>query len=247
MDGDRRERQESRHRNSSRSHSRSHSHSHSRRPSRLANWYASLPPPRSDTPRGRIIVTLVAMEVSSPQTIVVAGRRGSPPHAKCSGQSLNVLKGQEFNLNIDIVPYKDSSGRHLPGAIDALGPASIFYVQYEDTANLSTFARTSSNTEAHITVRGGKCDGLQANSWDILNLQHIQLSNVAIHTVGHYYLHLVIEKEDANGGKSELLAKIRTRKIKVAEQPQPEKTPEKTPEKRHQRHHERKSPKGSRK
>ncbi|KAI1091551.1 hypothetical protein F5B19DRAFT_502970 [Rostrohypoxylon terebratum] len=228
------ERRESRHRKSSRSRSRS------RKPSRLANWYASLPPPRSETPRGQVIVTLIAMEVSSPQTIVVAGRRGSPPHAKCSGQSLNVLKGEEFNMKIDIVPYEDESGRHLPGAIDAIGDPSRFYVQYEDTANLSTTARTSSNTEAQITVRGGKCDGLQANSWDILNLQHIQLSSVAIHDAGHYYLHLIIEKADENGGNPELLAKIRTRKIKVSEPPPP---PEKKPEKKH----EKKSDKRSRK
>ncbi|KAI0882273.1 uncharacterized protein GGS22DRAFT_191442 [Annulohypoxylon maeteangense] len=190
----------------------------SSRPSQLSSWYTSLPPPRSEANlTEKIIVTLVAKEVTSPQTIVVASdpQSESITHAKCSGRSINVRKGEKFNLNIDIQPYRDETGRHLPGAVDSVGPPSKFYIKYEDSEALSTQAQTTSNTDARLTVRGGKCQGLAANSWDILNLQHIQLLEVAIHSTGHYYLYLIIEKENSNGSQ-DLLAKIRTRKVKVS-------------------------------
>ncbi|KAI1209230.1 uncharacterized protein F4807DRAFT_460922 [Annulohypoxylon truncatum] len=189
----------------------------SHRPSKLSTWYTSLPPPMSEeTSAESIIVTLVAREVTSPETIVVADpQRGCKPHAKCSGKPFDVRKGEQFNLKIDIQPYRDSTGCHLPGAVDAIRPPSYFYVRYEDTDDLSTQAQMTANTDVRVTVRGGKCQGLAANSWDILNLQHIELFKVAIHCPGHYYLYLIVEKENGCGAP-ELLAKIRTKQFKVS-------------------------------
>ncbi|KAI1455740.1 hypothetical protein F4805DRAFT_476522 [Annulohypoxylon moriforme] len=186
--------------------------------SHLSSWYTSLPPTKSETTSTeRIIITLVPKEVTSPQTIVVASecKSESITHAKCSGRSVHVREAEKFNLNIDVQPYRDGTGIHLPGAADAIGPPSKFYVKYEDTEALSTQAQTTSNTDACLTVRGGKCQGLSAYTWDILNLQHIELLEIAIHSPGHYYLYLIIEKESKDG-TIELLAKIRTRKIKVS-------------------------------
>ncbi|KAI2469759.1 hypothetical protein F4781DRAFT_442301 [Annulohypoxylon bovei var. microspora] len=193
----------------------------SRQPSELSLWYTSLPPPRNEAASTqRVTLSLVAVEVTSPDTIVAAtgrqSRRSMQPISlvKCEGPTYEVLKGKPFDLSIDFEPYQDESGYHLPGAVDSIGPPSRFYVGYQDTDALSTRAQTISNTDVSITVKGGWCHGLEANSWDILNLYRIELSKIRIYSYGHYYLHLIIEQESHHGAP-EVLAEVVTRMIKV--------------------------------
>ncbi|OTA97031.1 hypothetical protein M434DRAFT_8224 [Hypoxylon sp. CO27-5] len=172
-----------------------------------------------------IAMSLVAVEVTSPDTIVVAQESElaqplrSPPILTCEGPIIYVRKKQKFDITIEIEPDEDElEGPGTSGAVQ-IEPTAEIDINYENSEGFSEEVQAISNSPVNITLSAGKTYGLEATGGNILDLSRVELSEVAIHDSGHYFLHLVIEEVQIENGQevTEVLAQITTQKIQVSE------------------------------
>ncbi|KAI0837143.1 hypothetical protein F5Y06DRAFT_297929 [Hypoxylon sp. FL0890] len=172
-----------------------------------------------------ITMSLVAVEVTSPDTIVVAREPKSAqptepgPTLMCEGPIINVRKGQKFDMTIEV--ERDEDDPEDPGALHAhhVEPTAEIDVAYEKSQAFSAEVRAISNSPVNMTLSAGKSYGLKASGGDIMDLTRVELSDVAIHNAGHYFLHLIIEEVETEDDEevTEILVQIITTKIQVSE------------------------------
>ncbi|KAI0150002.1 hypothetical protein F4776DRAFT_659891 [Hypoxylon sp. NC0597] len=182
--------------------------------------------PASSSSLTRIIaMSLVAVEVTSPDTIVVARESElpqssqPPPVLICEGPDIYVRKGQKFDITIEIDPDDDDLEGSKTYGTGQIEPMAEIDIKYEESEGFSEKVQAISNSPVNITLSAGKTYGLEATGGNILDLSRVELSEVAIHDSGHYFLHLVIEEVEIENGQEvpEILAQITTRKIQVSE------------------------------
>ncbi|KAI2630265.1 hypothetical protein GGS26DRAFT_591560 [Hypomontagnella submonticulosa] len=158
-------------------------------------------------------MTLVAFEVTSPETIVVAGphRPSYPmrniPLMVCDHQTtIHTRVGQKFDITVDI---EGNEMQHYGE------PTEYFDVNIEDgftRPRTSQVSRMPINLIGLSVSRGGYWS-LEGPSDNILALSRIKLEDLVINVAGHYHLFLVIHSTDPEFG--EPLAQIRSKKISV--------------------------------
>ncbi|KAI1413207.1 hypothetical protein F5Y13DRAFT_189570 [Hypoxylon sp. FL1857] len=172
-----------------------------------------------------IVMSLVAVEVTSPDTIVVAQESGSPqltqslPILNCEGPIIYVRKGEKFDITIHVERDDDDAENAGASQNDPDQPTAEIDIGYEEPEGLSGEVQAISNSSVDITLSAGKSYGLSETGGDILDLSRIELSDVAIHELGHYFLHLIIEAVETEDDQevTEVLAQIITQKIQVSE------------------------------
>ncbi|KAI1136038.1 hypothetical protein F5Y05DRAFT_415635 [Hypoxylon sp. FL0543] len=174
----------------------------------------------------KITMSLVVVEVTSPETIVVAPESESPqptepvPVLVCEGPHLTVRKGQKFDIIIDV--ESDEGGEEHDAATSQdyhIQPVAELDISYENAETLSAEVLAISNSPVNITLTSGRTYGLSEIDGDILDLSRVELFEVALHDPGHYFLHLVIEAMEIENGEevTKVLAQIITRKVQVSE------------------------------
>ncbi|KAI0384021.1 hypothetical protein F5Y04DRAFT_278019 [Hypomontagnella monticulosa] len=173
----------------------------------------------SQSPRIRsssrvLSMTLVAVEVTSPETIVVA-RRYEPPYSiptiTCHEPPVRARVGEEIGITIEI------EGNEMPYYGK---PTNYFDINIEDDfpTNPALQARRVPINQVGLSVKRGRYWNLEGPSGGILDLSRIKLDDVAINAAGHYHLHLVIHSK-ARGDVWEPVMKIISPKVEVYDPP----------------------------
>lgn len=144
-------------------------------------------------------ITLTAVEVTSPDTIVLAPDFPIPqPDLLCEGPPVDATRGVKFDLSIDV---NTETGCPI----------------YRDPRDRGVNSQVLVRDNANVTLSKVMCFGVKPTGHNIEDLARIELVDLAIHETGYYQLHIYFEAVYCKKKReiAETLAKLVTREIRV--------------------------------